>query len=63
MNGKQITILISALALSVLIVWYDLPIEFPGVITKVIMLFVKLSVLLGVTIFALIFTGGKKKSS
>jgi len=60
MNGKQITILVSAIVLSVLIVWFDLPLEFPGLITKLIMLFVKLSVVLALTIFAYIFFGGKK---
>lgn len=63
MNGKQIIILIGALIVSALIVWHDLPIEFPGIIAKVLMLFVKLSVVLAVTIFAYIFIGGKKKAS
>ena len=63
MNAKQITILIGALVVSALIVWHDLPIEFPGTIVKVVMLFVKLSAVLAVTIFAYIFAGGKKKPS
>lgn len=63
MNGKQIIILIGALIVLALIVWHDLPIEFPGIIGKVLMLFVKLSVVLAVTIFAYIFAGVKKKSS
>ena len=63
MNGKQIIILIGALIVSALIVWNDLPIEFPGIMGKVLMLFVKLSVVLAVTIFAYIFIGGKKKAS
>jgi hypothetical protein len=63
MNGKQITILIIALAVSALIVWHDLPIEFPMIIAKVLMLFVKLFVVLALTSFAYIFAGGKKKSS
>ncbi len=63
MNRKQIIILIGALIVSALIVWHDLPIEFPGTIGKVLMLFVKLSVVLALTIFAYILTGGKKKSS
>ena len=63
MNGKQIIILIGALIVSALIVWHDLPIEFPGIMGKVLMLFVKLSVVLAVTIFAYIFAGGKKKSA
>ncbi len=63
MNGKQIIILIGALIVSALIVWHDLPIEFPGIMGKVLLLFVKLSVVLAVTIFAYIFAGGKKKSA
>jgi len=63
MNLKRIIILISALIVSALIVWHDLPIEFPGIMGKVLMLFVKLSVVVALTIFAYIFAGGKKKSS
>ncbi len=63
MNGKRIIILIFGLVLSALIVWHDLPIEFPGVIGKVLMLFVKLSAVLAATIFAYVFAGGKKKSA
>ena len=63
MNLKQIIILISALIVSALIVWHDLPIEFPGIMGKVLMLFVKLSVVVALTIFAYIFAGRKKKSS
>ena len=63
MNGKQIIILIGALVVSALIVWHDLPIDFPGIIGKVVMLFVKLSAVLAVTIFAYIFAGGKKKTA
>jgi len=63
MNLKQIIIIIVALIISGLILWHDLPIDFPGIIYKVIMLFVKLSVVLVVTIFAYIFAGGRKKSS
>ena len=63
MNGKRIIVLISGLIVSALILWHDLPIEFPGIIGKVLMLFVKLSVVIAVTIFAYIFVGGKKKSS
>ncbi len=62
MNRKQIIILIGARIVSALIVWHDLPIEFPGTIGKVLMLFVKLSVVFALTIFAYILTGGKKKS-
>jgi len=63
MNGKQIIILIGALIVSALIVWNDLPIEFPGIIGKVLMLFMKLSVVLALTIFVYIFAGRKKRSS
>jgi hypothetical protein len=63
MNGKQIIILISAIIVSALIVFHDLPIEFPGIIFKVFMLFLKLSIVVALTIFGYIFAGGKKKSS
>lgn len=63
MNSKQIIILIGACVVSALIVWHDLPIEFPGIIGKVLMLFLKLSVVLAVAIFGYIFVGGKKKAS
>ena len=63
MNRKQIIILISAFIVSALIVWHDLPIEFPEIMFKVVMLFVKLSIVLALTSFAYIFAGGKKKSS
>jgi len=63
MNGKRITILIIALALLALILWHDLPIEFPMIIAKVLMLFVKLFAVVALSIFAYIFAGGKKKPS
>jgi uncharacterized membrane protein len=63
MNGKRIIVLISALIVSALILWHDLPIEFPGIMGKTLMLFVKLSVVVALTIFAYIFAGAKKKSS
>jgi hypothetical protein len=63
MNSKRIIILISAFIVSALIVWHDLPIEFPGIVGKILMLFVKLSVVLALTMFAYIFAGGRKKSS
>jgi len=62
MNRKQIIILIVALIVSALIVWHDLPIEFPGIMGKVLMLFVKLSIVVALTIFAYIFAGKKKSS-
>jgi hypothetical protein len=63
MNRKQIIILIIAAAVSALILWHALPIDFPGITVKMLMLFVKLSAVVAVTIFAYIFAGGKKKSS
>jgi hypothetical protein len=63
MNWKQIVIVISALALSALIVWHDLPIEFPGGIIRVLMLFVKISLIVALAIFSYIFATDKKKSS
>jgi len=63
MTGKQIIILISALVVAGLIVWHDLPIEFPGTVAKMVLLFVKLFAVLALTIFAYIFAGGKKKPS
>jgi len=63
MNWKQIIIIIIAFAVSALIVWHDLPIEFPGTIIKVLMLFVKISLVVAVAIFAYIFAAGKKESS
>ena len=63
MNRKRIVILIGALILSALIVWHDLPLEFPGTMFKVVMLFVKLSVLFVVASFLYIFAGRKKQSS
>jgi hypothetical protein len=63
MNGKQIIILITALALLALILWHDLPIEFPWIIYKVFMLFLKLFAVLVLTVFAYVFAAGKKNSS
>lgn len=63
MNVKQIIILISACIFSGLILWHDLPVEFPGIIVKIFMLFIKLSVVVAIAIFAYIFAGGKKKLS
>jgi hypothetical protein len=63
MNLKRIIILIGALIVSVVILWHDLPIDFPGIMPKVLMLFVKLSVVVALTIFAYIFAGREKKSS
>ncbi len=62
-NRKQIVIVISGLVVLALIVWHDLPIDFPGMIVKFVMLFVKLFIVIAVTVIACVFTGGKKKSS
>jgi hypothetical protein len=63
MNGKRITILIGACVVSALILWHDLPIEFPGIIGKVLMLFMKLSIVSALTIFAYILAGRRKRPS
>ena len=63
MNGKQAIILICAIAVSALIVWHDLPIEFPGIIAKVFMLFAKLFLVIALAVFAYILAGRKKKPS
>ena len=63
MSGKRIIILVSALIVAALILWHDLPIEYPGIMGKTLMLFLKLSVVVAVAIFAYLFAGGKKKSS
>ncbi len=63
MNRTRIFILCCGLIVSALIVWHDLPIEFPGIIGKVVILFVKLSIVLAVTFFAYLFAGGKKRAS
>mgnify|MGYP000858389240 CR=1 FL=1 len=63
MNPKRIIIVIIAFILSALIVWHDLPIEFPGIIFKVFMLFLKVFAVVALTIFAFLFAGDKNKSS
>ncbi len=55
MNLVQIIILISALFISALIVWYDLPLEFPGLIAKILLLFLKLFAVSVLTVIAYIF--------
>ncbi|MEN6321408.1 MAG: hypothetical protein ABFD82_22015 [Syntrophaceae bacterium] len=62
MNLIQIVILISALFVSALIVWNDLPLEFPGLIAKTLLLFFKLSIVLVLTVIVYIFAGRKKPS-
>lgn len=63
MNRKRIIILISAVIVLAVIVWHDLPIELPGIIFKVFLLFLKLFFVFALAIFAYLFVGGKKKSS
>ncbi|RJP88137.1 MAG: hypothetical protein C4518_11145 [Desulfobacteraceae bacterium] len=63
MNAKQIIIVLTALAVSALIIWHDLPIEFPWIILKVCMLFLKVFIVLALSIAAYLFLAGKKKSS
>jgi hypothetical protein len=63
MNLIQIVILVCALFVSALIVWNDLPLEFPGLIIKSLLLFLKLSIVLLLTIIAYIIAGKKKKTS
>lgn len=63
MNGKRITILILAGVGIGLIFWHDLPIEFPMIIIKVMLLFGKIIAVLFVTVFAFVFAGNNKKSS
>ncbi len=63
MNVKQVVVLIGTFIVSGLILWHDLPVEFPGIIVKILMLFLKLSIVVVLAIFAYIFAGGKKKSS
>jgi hypothetical protein len=63
MNGKQIIILIIALTVSALVLWHDLPLAFPWVIIKVLMLFLKLFAVLAVAVLVYIFAAGKKKTS
>ncbi|MCU0576723.1 MAG: hypothetical protein MUD15_07875 [Desulfobacterota bacterium] len=60
MNWKQILVMISACIVSALIVWHDLPIEFPMMIFKGLMLFLKLFTVLALTTFAYILAGPKK---
>ncbi len=61
MNVKQIISLICALIVSTLILWHDLPIKFPWTL-NIMMLFLKLSGVLVLTVFVYIFTGKKKKA-
>jgi hypothetical protein len=62
MKKKQIVILIVALAASVLILWYNLPIQFPWVI-NLLKLCLQLAAVWVLFIILFVFTGGKKKAS
>jgi hypothetical protein len=59
---RRIVILIGGFILSGLILWHDFPIEFPGIMAKVVMLFVKLSVVFALTLFGYLLAGKKKPS-
>jgi hypothetical protein len=63
MNGKQIAILVTALVVSALILWNDLPIEFPLIIFKVLMLFLKLFAVFALAVLAYVFAADKKNSN
>ena len=63
MNGKRICIIVAAIAASAVIVWHDLPIEFPGIIPKVLMLLGKLFIVVVAAVLAFMFSGGKKRPS
>lgn len=60
MNRKRIIILISAVVLILLILWHDLPIQFPWAI-NVMMLYVKISIVIILAFIAFFFAGRKKK--
>ena len=57
---KRIIIVALALAVSGLVLWNHLPIEFPMIMYKVFMLFLKLFVVLALAVFAYMLTGTKK---
>jgi hypothetical protein len=60
MNPIQILILVGALVLSALILWHDLPIDFPWIIYKVVMLFLKLAAVWAVAIVGCVFAARTK---
>jgi len=62
MNRKRIIILISAVVIILLILWHDLPIQFPWAI-NVMMLYVKISIVVILAFIAFFFSGKKKKPS
>ncbi len=61
MNGKQIIILIAAVIVSALVLWHDLPLEFPGILLKALLLFLKISIIVALAIFGYFLAGVKKK--
>ncbi len=61
MNRKQIIIVLIAFLVGALILWHDLPVEFPWMINMVL-LFVKVAALIVVTILACVFAGRKKSA-
>lgn len=63
MNGIQLAILICALAVSALILRHDLPLEFPLMMVKALLLFVKLFTVLALAVLAYLYAGGKKRPS
>ncbi len=62
MNGKRAVILIIALIVIALILFNDLPIQFPWMFNMV-MLYVKICIVLAAAIAAFMFAGGKKKQA
>ncbi len=62
MNGKQIIILVGAVVVAALVLWHDLPIEFPGIVIKAVLLFLKISIIAALAIFGYMYAGRKKKS-
>jgi hypothetical protein len=60
MNGKQSAVLAIAVVVLALIVSHDLPLEFPMIIMKALMLFLKVSLVAAVAVFAYLFAGRKK---
>ncbi len=62
MNRKRIIILISAVVLILLILWHDLPIQFPWAV-NIMMLYVKISIVVVLAFIAFFFAGKRKVSS
>jgi amino acid transporter len=60
MNRKRVIILISAVVLILLLLWHDLPIQFPYAV-NIMMLYLKISIVVILAFIALFFAGRKKK--